>query len=223
MSEDFSQDFVIEEEEDSGGSSRSFLIGAGALIGVFIILAGCLLTYVLLQQRGDSNAAQRAEIESINATTEANNQIIELTNQAQEAQQALAQQSAQATAEAIGTADAQVAELPATSTPEVQETTAADAQATSEAEAAAATTAAQEAAATAEADATATAEALATAADASGTGDTGTGGTGSAGEATGGDTATALPQTGVEVWLIAAAAMGLIALLFIARRLRTIS
>ena len=32
---------------------------------VFIILAGCLLSYVLLERRGDSDAARRAEIESI--------------------------------------------------------------------------------------------------------------------------------------------------------------
>jgi cobalamin biosynthesis Mg chelatase CobN len=220
MSDDYSEDFVIEEAEDGGGSSRPFLIAAGALIGVFIILAGCLLSYVLIQRRGDSNAAEVARIESINATTEANNQIVEQTRQAIDEQQALAQEQAQATAEAIATADAvAAAELPATSTPEVQEATAADAQATSEAETAAATAEAATAeaeAAAASADATATAEAMA-AAEAAGNSNSDVSGV------TGGDTSTALPETGVEVWLIAAAAMGLIALLYIARRLRTIS
>jgi hypothetical protein len=40
MSEEFSEDFVIEEEESS---SRSFLIIAGLLIGVFILIAACTL------------------------------------------------------------------------------------------------------------------------------------------------------------------------------------
>jgi hypothetical protein len=221
MSEDFSEDFVIEGEEE--GSGRPFLITAGALIGVFIVIAACFLVYVVTQQRSDSGtSAEATRITIQNATTNAQNAIVEQTRVAVETRDVLAQLADEATAEAIATADAEVAVLPPTSTPVVQEAAVVDTQATAEAEQAAAdaeATATAEAMA-AEADATATADALAAASSGSGTGEAGQSGESSGAEATG-NTTTALPQTGVEVWLIAVIAMGMIALVFISRRLRT--
>ena len=198
MSEDFSEDFVLEDEEVSEGSGRSFLITAGALIGVFIILAGCLLGYVVLQQNDSSqaNEATRVFITNTNATTAAENALVEQTRQALEEQEAIAEVEAEATNQAIATAEAEEAALPATSTPEPEET-----------EVDAAATEAAREAAIADAAATATAEAAAAGGDGSSTGD--------------GDGATTLPETGIEVWLIAAGALGLIAVLFVSRRLRT--
>ncbi|MGD2078783.1 MAG: hypothetical protein PVH18_10390, partial [Chloroflexota bacterium] len=130
MSEDYSDDFVIEDEEETAGSNRSFLVSAGALIGIFIILAACLLSYAVIQQQRDANEAEIAEIESINATTEANNQIIEQTRQAVEEQQAVAEAEAAATADALATQEAEAAALPPTSTPEPEGPSAAEIAAT---------------------------------------------------------------------------------------------
>ena len=135
MSEDFSDDFVIEDEE-SEGSGRSFLITAGALIGVFILLAGCVLTYVLLNSRSESesSAATREAIEIQNATIEAQNAIVEQTRAAVEDAALIAEAEADATAEAEATRAAEIASLPPTRTP-VPELSAADIAATAEAEA----------------------------------------------------------------------------------------
>jgi len=224
MSEDFSDDFVIEEEEENEGSNRSFLITAGGLIGVFIILAGCLLTYVLVQQQRDSRQSEIDERVSVNATTEANNQIVEATSQAIEEQNRIAEASALATREAEATRDAEIAALPPTSTPEPEGPDAADLAATAAANALATTVAEQ---AQENAAATATAEALAGVGDGSGTGDGSNGTGGNDGNGSGldtgsaGDGATTLPETGVEVWLISIVAFGMIALLVVSRRLRT--
>ena len=83
MSEEFSEDFVIEEEETS---SRSFLIIAGSLIGVFILIAACALAYIVLQ-RGQTQG-EIANIEAANATTEAQNALVTQTVEAIETEAA---------------------------------------------------------------------------------------------------------------------------------------
>jgi LPXTG-motif cell wall-anchored protein len=65
MSEDFSDDFIIEEEEE--GANRTFLIIAGSLVGIFILIIGCVLLYAFLNRGGNAN--EIAEIETANAQT----------------------------------------------------------------------------------------------------------------------------------------------------------
>lgn len=69
MSEDYSDDFIIEEEEE--GANRTFLIIAGSLVGLLILILSCVALVSFLN-RGD-NSAQIAEIEAANATTAAEN------------------------------------------------------------------------------------------------------------------------------------------------------
>ena len=59
FSDDFSDDFVVEDEEESG---RPFLIAAGSLILIFIIISGVLLAFILSQQseQSDEVAAREA-------------------------------------------------------------------------------------------------------------------------------------------------------------------
>ncbi|MGH2536080.1 MAG: hypothetical protein ACRDHL_01660, partial [Candidatus Promineifilaceae bacterium] len=81
MSEENQEAFV---EEGAAGAGRGFLVAAGLLIGIFILLTGCVLTYVLAQ-RGEQ--AQRiAEREAQNATIIAQNALVTLTVEAQQAQ-----------------------------------------------------------------------------------------------------------------------------------------
>jgi cytoskeletal protein RodZ len=183
MSEDFSEDFVVEEEEE--GANRSFLILAGALIGVFILIVGCVLVYLLLQ-RGDRQDAI-AKIESENATTEAGNLLVTQTVQALQTEAARPPDTP--TTEPTVTATATPV-LP-TNTPVVQQTEAAETEepATSP---------------------TATSSQVGGGSIAPTTVPGNSGG--------GGDT---LPQTGLSAWTLVIGAIGLLALLLVARRLRT--
>lgn len=195
MSEEFSDDFVIEEEDTA---NRSFLIAAGSLIGVFILLAACLLAYVLLQ-RGQVQD-EVALIEAQNATTQAQNALVTQTVEALETQRASAEiESANATAEAdrlmatmtveaIQTLEAVPTDTP-TPTEVVQQPTA-----------------------------TGTNTPIPTlvlggGGEGGGTGALATPITPGAGET--------LPQTGISIVGIAAVGLGLVALLIVARRLRT--
>jgi LPXTG-motif cell wall-anchored protein len=69
MSEEFSDDFIIEEEEQ--GANRTFLIIAGSLVGVLLLIIGCVAVYAFIN-RGN-NAAEIAAIETANAETAAQN------------------------------------------------------------------------------------------------------------------------------------------------------
>jgi LPXTG-motif cell wall-anchored protein len=69
MSEEFSDDFIIEEEEQ--GANRTFLIIAGSLVGLFILIIACVAIYAFLN-RAD-NTAEIAAIETANAETELQN------------------------------------------------------------------------------------------------------------------------------------------------------
>jgi len=98
MSEEFSDDFIIEEEEQ--GANRTFLIIAGSLVGLFILIIICVALYAFLN-RDQSNADEIATIESENATTVAQNAKVTETIVAMEL-----------------TASAPTATLPPTDTPE---------------------------------------------------------------------------------------------------------
>lgn len=63
MSEDFSDDFIIEEEEQ--GANRTFLIIAGSLVGVLILIIACVALFAFIN-RGN-NAEEIAAIETANA------------------------------------------------------------------------------------------------------------------------------------------------------------
>lgn len=192
MSEEFSDDFVIEEEDTA---NRSFLIAAGSLIGVFILLAACLLVYVLMQ-RGEVQD-EVAQIEAQNATTQAQNALVTRTVEALETQQALAEieserataeaenLNATMTAEAILTLQAEPTETP-TPTEVIQQPT---------------STATNTPVPTLVLGGGGDGDALVTPI------------TPGAGET--------LPQTGINIWGIAAVALGLVAVLLVARRLRT--
>lgn len=195
MSEEFTDDFVIEEEDTA---NRSFLIAAGSLIGVFILLAACLLTYVLMQ-RGQVQD-EVALIEAQNATTQAQNALVTQTVEALETQQALAEiESENATAEAES--------FIATMTVEALETL--EAQPT---ETPRPTEVVQQPSPTATNTPIPTLV-LGGGGDGDGTGALATPITPGAGET--------LPQTGINIMGIAVAGLGLAVLLIVARRLRT--
>jgi LPXTG-motif cell wall-anchored protein len=195
MSEEFSDDFVIEEEDTA---NRSFLIAAGSLIGVFILLAACLLVYVLMQ-RGEVQD-EVAQIEAQNATTQAQNALVTQTVEALETQQALAEiESERATAEAES--------LMATQTVEAMETM--EALPT---ETPTPTEVVQQPTSTATNTPVPTLV-LGGGGDGDGTGALVTPITPGAGET--------LPQTGISILGIAAVGLGLVAILIVARRLRT--
>lgn len=69
MSEEFSDDFIIEEEEQ--GANRTFLIIAGSLVGLFILIIACVALFAFLNRSND--AAEIAAIETANAETAAQN------------------------------------------------------------------------------------------------------------------------------------------------------
>lgn len=102
MSEDFSDDFIIEEEEQ--GANRTFLIIAGSLVALFIAIIACVVLFALLN-RENPNDAQIAAIETQNAETAAQNARVTETIIAMEL-----------------TANAPTATLPPTSTPEPTDT-----------------------------------------------------------------------------------------------------
>lgn len=69
MSEEFSDDFIIEEEEE--GANRTFLIIAGSLVGLFILIIACVVIFALINQ--DDNTDEIAAIETENALTATEN------------------------------------------------------------------------------------------------------------------------------------------------------
>jgi hypothetical protein len=200
MSEEFSEDFVIEEEESS---SRSFLIIAGLLIGVFILIAACTLGYLVLQ-RGQTQD-EIASIESANATTEAQNALVTQTVRAMETEAARpTDEPTELPAEAPTDEAAQLPEI--VGTPEVEQPATEEVEpvlpglqqtATAEAEAAAATSV--------------------VGVDGGQATETPLPG----GNTTPGTEPETLPETGLSIWSILAIGAVLIALLLVARRLRT--
>lgn len=71
MSEEFSDDFIIEEEEQ--GANRTFLIIAGSLVGLFIAIIACVALFAFLNRGDPERDAEIAAIETQNAITLATN------------------------------------------------------------------------------------------------------------------------------------------------------
>jgi LPXTG-motif cell wall-anchored protein len=69
MSEEFSDDFIIEEEEQ--GANRTFLIIAGTLVGIFILIILCVAGFAFLNR--SNNSDQIAAIETENAQVASQN------------------------------------------------------------------------------------------------------------------------------------------------------
>lgn len=204
MSEEFSDDFIIEEEEE--GANRTFLIIAGSLVGLFIIIIACVAIFALLN-RGD-NAAEIAAIETENAETAAQNARVTETIIAMEL-----------------TANAPTATLPPTSTPEPTDTPTASPEPTDTPVVATTEPEETEEGGISEDGGTTTVTpnvagtqifgdggGFGTATPISGTG------AGGAGTGTGTDT---LPQTGVTTAGVVGIALLLIVVVVVARRLRT--
>lgn len=221
-----SDDFIIEEEEQASGN-RPFLIAAGALLTVFILAAAC--TGILLINRdGGENPATAEAI----AVRETENAVILATNAA-----------VTETVAAMETEEAQPTETPqptATNTPEPTETAAptntpvvAGEGDTAESGVEGADDA--EAEATANVSGTSVFDEEADAEDGEGSGADGAeGAAGEDGDGEDGSESTptpipaegtaeedALPETGINTWGAIVAAMALIGVLMMARRLRT--
>jgi cobalamin biosynthesis Mg chelatase CobN len=198
MSEEFSEEFVVEEEATS--ASRPFLIAAGSLIALFIVLMACVLGAVLVRQNASSERAQQiADIENANATTMAQNALVTQTVAAQLTIQAQPTNTPRppATATNLPSPTSPPTNTP---TPEPEEPTETPpaAQATSDAGPGAA------------GSTTATATA----------GGAGTGATGSP-TTVSGEASSTLPETGASPLSFVAIALALVAVLIVSRRLRT--
>jgi LPXTG-motif cell wall-anchored protein len=198
MSEDYTEEFVVEEEE---GPNRRFLIIAGSLIGLFIIIAACTLGYFIIQGGGDGDDEVTDEAVAIrlteNAQTNAENTRVVQTIEALTREAAAAPEDTPTPRPTLAP----------TNTP-VSEVEAAPPSATSPADA------------TADAEGTATSEAEAAPPGEGTEQDTPTPTLAPVTPAapTGGDE---LPQTGFETVSLVAAALVLVSLLLIARRLRS--
>jgi LPXTG-motif cell wall-anchored protein len=208
-----SEEFIVEEEESR--SSLPFLLTATGLVGLLLLIVLGTVGYSILRrgQRTDQVAA----IEAANATTLAQNVQVTQTIAAMETQAALpptatntiAPTAVPPTATPPPTVTAPKAtETPVVRPPEESQTTATvNAAATS-------------LFATALFNATPTAIAGAGGGATGGATGGGSGSTAGTGGQTGGGSGGALPQTGGSVWGVAGIALALIALLFVARRLR---
>jgi LPXTG-motif cell wall-anchored protein len=204
MSEEFSDDFIIEEEEQ--GANRTFLIIAGSLVGLFILIIACVALFAFLN-RGD-NSEEIAAIETQNAETAATNAAVTRTVVAMEL-----------------TANAPTATLPPTSTPEPTDTPTATPEPTDTP--VVQTPEAEETEGGVSEDGGTTTVTPNVAGTQIFGGDGGTfgtatpiTGTGAGGTGTGTGTET-LPQTGVTTAGLVGIGLLLVAVVFIARRLRT--
>ena len=188
------EDFIYEEETDSGGSSasRPFWTAVGILLTIFLLAAICSAAVLLTRGNGDGgNAAEIAAIETQNAVIAVTNAAVTQTIAAMETE--AARPTDTPPPPPTNTPRPTNTPLP-TNTPVVQQ--------------------AEE-----ELTATPTADLLGTSTFPDGTADDtptpiaalsgGNGGT------------DALPQTGIETWGALVAAFGLIAALVVARRLRS--
>jgi LPXTG-motif cell wall-anchored protein len=192
MSEEFSDDFVVENEEES---NRPFLVSAGLLIGIFIVISAALLG-VLLSRQGSATSAEAQSIEATNEAIMATNTSIEATNDAL----AMVPEEEPATEEPTD----EPAEIVPTNTPEPVPTREVAVEA--EATAAPTETAVPETTPTevVEGEPTEEPEEMATPTTVA---------VAPEGE---------LPQTGLDIGSMLLAVFGLIGLLFVARRLRSV-
>ncbi len=101
MSEEFSDDFVVEDEEES---SRPFLIAAGSLILIFIIISGVLLGFILTRQKDQSDEVSARE--ATNEAILASNALVQQTADAMAVEAEIA--AAEATEKANATEEPEV-------------------------------------------------------------------------------------------------------------------
>ena len=188
------EDFIYEEETDSGGSAnrRPFLTAVGILLTIFVLAVICSATLLLTRGSGDGgNTQEIAAIETQNAVIAVTNAAVTQTIAAMETEAARPTNTPQPPP--TNTPRPTNTPLP-TNTPVVQQ---------------------------AEEEPTGTPTA-----DLSGT-SVFSGGAGSntptpiAALNGGSGSDSSLPQTGIETWGILVAAFGLVAVLVIARRLRS--
>jgi hypothetical protein len=201
------EDFIYEEEVDSGGSSnrRPFLTAVGILVTIFVLAVICSAALLINRGRengdGDGASAQVAAIETQNAVIAVTNAAVTQTIVAMETEAARPTE----TPVPPPTNTPKPTNTPQpTDTPVVQQ---AEDDAAASATAASLESTSGEAA---EEDSTPTPIAALSSGD-------------SSGSSTGSDSSSddTLPQTGIETWGIFVAAFGLIAALVAARRLRT--
>jgi hypothetical protein len=83
MSEEFLPLDEDEFEDEEAGANRNFLVIAGSLVGVLILITICVLAIAFLRRDGGTDDAA-ATIIAQNATTEADNLLITQTIQAME-------------------------------------------------------------------------------------------------------------------------------------------
>jgi hypothetical protein len=198
-----SEEFIIEEEESTGRSPFALL--AAALVGLLVLAVLCIAGASLLQQNGDGVSATSTVIAQINQTTEAQNAFVTQTliaMAATETQEALATDTPTPTPTVPTSTPSPTWTPKPTETPVVQPP---------------GDTPTPNLAGTSIFGGTSTFNATPTVIGGSG-GTGGTGGTGGAGGTGGTGT---LPQTGVGLWGAIGAAVILVAVLIIARRLRT--
>jgi outer membrane biosynthesis protein TonB len=198
MSDEFNEDFVVEEGEAAGATEaagRTFLILAGSLIGIFIIIAACILGVALVQR--NQQADEIAQREAENATIIAQNALVTQTVQAQQTEAARPTNTPLPSPTPLPTSTPLPPTVEPTDTPVV---------------AVESVRQTEEAQQTAAAEQTATGVAIAAALQTP---------TSTPVAAAGGDGSGQLPATGLSTWTLVVAALGFFGLLFLARRLRT--
>lgn len=67
MDDEFIEDDFLEEDEGTAGSNRPFLLAVGALVTVFILAAACTLLVLNRGRDAAGNAAEIAAVETANA------------------------------------------------------------------------------------------------------------------------------------------------------------
>lgn len=216
--DEFDDEFILDDE--AGGGSRTFRLTAGALVGVLLISLLCYGAFSFLGGGEEEGTAV-----AVDTSTAATATSISATNEAVATYNSFVTQtieSMEMTANAP-TATFTPTPLPPTSTPAPTatpvptETPVLESSPTAEGDTGGDQTAGGDA--TPNAAATSIFAGLNTATPSSG-GSGGTGGTSGGGTGGGGTTPTALPQTGISMWEGLLAAVGLLALVFVARRLR---
>lgn len=229
MEDEFIEDDFLEEEEGTAGN-RLFMIIVGVLVTVFILAAACALVFLLADGRNAGNAAAIAAVETENAITLAQNATVEHFIAQTEAAAAVPTDPPAPTATSTSTPSAPTATAPATNTPVLdvaagevgengREEESAEGSVAEAATAEAAAAAAEGAPGTIVVGEEAAGDKATTEAVSSGAGAVTLGGTPTAVSATGAQTG-ALPQTGMETWVIALAGLLLVGVLIVAHRLR---
>ena len=228
MEDDFIEDDFLEEDESSASNNRPFLVAVGALVTVFILAAICTLAILMANNRNAGNAAEVAAIETQNAETLSLNATVTRQIAETEAAQAVPSDTPEPPPTNTSTP------VPATEEPEATNTPVLDSVIGEAGENGDGEGMEGEGADGEDGRESATGEEVVGGAE--GTiiigGESGNGSDGAeSGSAIIGGSATpisatdaqkgALPQTGLEIWIVALIGLLLVAVLFAANRLRT--